>query len=63
MRYEHTQATRNTERRLKELNAFLDTCDLRHGVHRGYIRVFNNGDDPAFNWNMGGRLYSTSPHC
>jgi hypothetical protein len=58
MPYEHTDATRSAERRLKELNAFFDTCDLRHGVHRGYIRVFNNGDDPAFNWNMGGRLYS-----
>jgi hypothetical protein len=27
-------------------------------IHRGYIRVFNNGDHPRFNWNMGGRLYS-----
>jgi hypothetical protein len=58
MPYEHTDATRSAERRLKELNAFLDSCNLRHGVHRGYIRVFNNGDDSAFNWNMGGRLYS-----
>ena len=58
MRYEHTDATRGAERHLKELNAFFDTCDLRHGVHRGYIRIFNNGDDPAFEWNMGGRLYS-----
>lgn len=58
MRYEHTDATRRAERSLKELNAFLDTCNLRNGVHRGYIRVFNNGDDPAFKWNMGGRLYS-----
>jgi hypothetical protein len=58
MRYEHTDATRRAERQLKELNAFLNTCDLRHGVHRGYIRIFNNGDDPAFEWNMGGRLYS-----
>jgi hypothetical protein len=58
MRYEHTDATGRVEQQLKQLNAFLDTCDLRYGVHRGYIRVFNNGDDPAFNWNMGGRLYS-----
>jgi hypothetical protein len=58
MRYEHTDATRRAERQLKELNAFFDTIDLRHGVHRGYIRVFNNGDNPAFKWNMGGRLYS-----
>jgi hypothetical protein len=58
IRYEHTDRTRVAERQLKELNAFLDACDLRHGIHRGYIRVFNNGDDPAFKWNMGGRLYS-----
>jgi hypothetical protein len=58
MRYEHTELTKTAERRLKELNAFLDACNLRHGVHRGYIRVFNNGDDPAFKWNMGARLYS-----
>ena len=58
MRYEPNDATRATEHSLKELNAFLDTCDLRRGVHRGYIRIFNNGDDPAFKWNMGGRLYS-----
>jgi hypothetical protein len=32
--------------------------DLQGGIHRGYIRVFNNGDHPNFNWNMGGRLYS-----
>jgi hypothetical protein len=24
----------------------------------GYRRVFNNGDHPKFNWDMGGRLYS-----
>ena len=58
MRYEPTDPTRSTERSLKELNAFLDKCELKYGVHRGYIRVFNNGDDPAFKWNMGGRLYS-----
>ena len=58
MRYEPTDATRSGERYLKELNAFLDACELKYGVHRGYIRVFNNGDDPAFKWNMGGRLYS-----
>ena len=27
-------------------------------MHRGYLRVFNNGDHPNFDWNMGGRLYS-----
>jgi hypothetical protein len=40
------------------LNSFFDAFSLRGGVHRGFIRVFNNGDHPKFNWNMGGRLYS-----
>jgi hypothetical protein len=46
------------EKQLKELNAFFDGFDLQGGTHRGYLRVFNNGDHPKFNWNMGGRLYS-----
>jgi hypothetical protein len=58
MRYKPTEATENVERSLKELNRFLDQFELRGGIHRGYIRVFNNGDHPKFNWNMGGRLYS-----
>jgi hypothetical protein len=38
-------------------NEFLDR-KLGGGVHRGYICVFNNGDDPGFDWDKGGRLYS-----
>jgi hypothetical protein len=58
MRYPSTEATESVGRQLKKLNAFFDGFKLTGGVHRGYVRVFNNGDDPAFNWNMGGRLYS-----
>src|SRR5262249_6172677 len=58
MRYKPNEATENVERSLKELNKFFDQFELRGGIHRGYIRVFNNGDHPKFNWNMGGRLYS-----
>ena len=58
MRYKPTTATENVEQSLKELNTFFDRFELRDGIHRGFIRVFNNGDHPAFNWNMGGRLYS-----
>ena len=46
------------EAEVKELNEFLDKVDIRGGVHRGYVRVFNNGDDPTFSWSAGGRLYS-----
>ena len=58
MGFEHTAHTERLERQLKDLNAYFDTFELSGGVHRGYIRVFNNGDDSKFNWNMGGRLYS-----
>ena len=58
MRYEATPLTEKLERQLKELNVFFDGFELRGGIHRGYLRVFNNGDHPKFDWNMGGRLYS-----
>ena len=43
---------------LRDLNEFFAKQTLRGGTHQGYIRIFNNGDDPHFRWNMGGRLYS-----
>jgi hypothetical protein len=46
------------EQRIKEFNNFIDQFDIRGGEHRGYIRVFHEGDHPSFNWNLGGRLYS-----
>jgi hypothetical protein len=58
MRFEATPLTEKLERQLKELNSFFDGFELRGGIHRGYLRVFNNGDHPNFDWNMGGRLYS-----
>lgn len=58
MSFEQTPHTDRLEEELKRLNQFLDGFELSGGIHRGYIRVFNNGDYPNFNWNMGGRLYS-----
>lgn len=58
IRFERTEVTKKLENDLKDLNKFLDGFELRGGIHRGYIRGFNNGDHPKFNWNMGGRLYS-----
>jgi hypothetical protein len=46
------------EAKIKELNEFLDKVDIGGGAHRGYVRVFNNGDDKTFSWSAGGRLYS-----
>jgi hypothetical protein len=58
MRIDHTRKTNKLEADLHELNKFLDGFELRGGTHRGYIRIYNQGDDPAFDWNMGARIYS-----
>lgn len=58
--FTRTEVTERLEAEVAELNEFLDQVELGGGVHRGYIRVFNCGDDPDFAWNMGGRLYSYS---
>jgi hypothetical protein len=57
MRFEHTPKSEWLEGRIRALNEFLDG-KLGSGVHRGYVCVFNNGDDPTFDWDKGGRLYS-----
>lgn len=43
---------------IRELNEFFAKQDLRGDMHQGYIRIFQNGDDPDFRWNKGGRFYS-----
>jgi hypothetical protein len=50
--------TQQLEADLHELNRFLDGVSIEGGVHRGYRRIFNQGDKPGFAWNKGGRLYS-----
>jgi hypothetical protein len=56
--FDPTAETEMLEAEVKELNEFFGRFELRRGTHRGFIRVFNNGDDPEFRWNKGGRLYS-----
>lgn len=46
---------------VRALNSFLHRQELSNCVHHGYIRTFNCGDMPEFNWDMGGRLYSQGP--
>jgi hypothetical protein len=58
MRFERTGKAQQLEQQVRELNEFLDRFDLRGGSHRGYLRVFNQGDHPSFDWNKGGRMYS-----
>ena len=58
MRFDRTPKALQLERQVRELNEFLDRFDLRGGSHRGYVRIFNQGDHPSFDWNKGGRMYS-----
>ncbi len=58
MQFDCTGSLAAMEQTLRDLNTFIDQFTLRGGTHRGYIRVFNVGDHPAFNWDLGGRIYS-----
>ena len=58
MEFERTPVVEEMETSIHELNEFFAKHTLRGGLHQGYIRIFQNGDDPEFNWNKGGRLYS-----
>jgi hypothetical protein len=58
MEFERDHIVTLIEGQVKELNEFFAQQKLRGGSHHGYVRVYNNGDNPRFHWNMGGRLYS-----
>jgi hypothetical protein len=61
MVFDHTPASRQLEADVSDLNDFLERQKIDGGVHQGYIRIFQNGDDAGFHWNYGGRLYSQPP--
>jgi hypothetical protein len=58
MKIAYNSDVRAMEQTIVDLNTFLDQFSICGGAHRGYIRGFNEGDHPAFHWNLGGRLYS-----
>jgi hypothetical protein len=59
MKFEHTDLSRKLEAEVWDLNEFLAKQEFGGGcVHRGYVRIFQNGDAPHFDWDQGGRLYS-----
>jgi hypothetical protein len=61
MSFVHTKGSKKLEDDVRELNEFLALQHIEGGVHHGYIRIFQNGDEAGFNWNFGGRLYSQPP--
>jgi hypothetical protein len=58
MEIDYTNEVRAMEQTIIDLNKFIDQFDIRGGTHRGYIRQFECGDHPKFEWDLGGRLYS-----
>lgn len=46
------------KRQVDGINAYFENVDVAGAEHKGFKRVFGAGDDPAFDWDMGGRLYS-----
>ena len=44
------------EQQIKNLNKYLSEQHLDNAIFSGYIRTFNMGDQPEFNWNKGGRI-------
>jgi hypothetical protein len=58
MEFERTPVVKGMEHAIRELNEFFAKHTLRGGLHQGYIRIFQNGDDPDFSWDKGGRFYS-----
>jgi hypothetical protein len=61
IQFDHTPISRKLEDDVRELNEFLARQQIEGGLHHGYIRIFQNGDQDGFNWNFGGRLYSQPP--
>jgi hypothetical protein len=43
---------------VRRINAFFAQRVIRGGKHRSFVRIFNEGNKPGFDWNKGGRLYS-----
>jgi hypothetical protein len=58
MKFKRTPRTERLEQSVRELNDFLARRVIRGATHRWLTRRFNQGDQPDFNWNKGGRLYS-----
>ena len=44
------------ETEILSINEYLNNQDFEGGIFNGYIRTFNMGDEPYFDWNKGGRI-------
>ncbi len=58
MRYVATAEVDALKAEMTTLNVFLDSFPIQGAKHRGYWRIFNEGDvAKPYGWNKGGRLY------
>jgi hypothetical protein len=58
IRFEKTDQTNLITNQVQRLNEYLIDHSLEGGTFIGYIRGFNEGNHPDFNWDRGGRLYA-----
>jgi hypothetical protein len=58
MSFPKTPHTEKLEAELHELNRFLDGVVIDGATHRGYRRIFGQGDKKGFRWNKNGRLFA-----
>jgi len=57
MRFERTEKTKAIKHQLLEINSFLIEQRYEGMEFYGLRRLFNEGNHPSFDWNLGGRLY------
>ena len=62
IRFEITDQTNLITSQVQRLNEYLIEHSLEGGTFIGYIRGFNEGNHPDFNWDRGGRLYAVGGH-
>ena len=62
IKYERTEHTKALKRQVGAVNSFLMGQSYYGFEFYGLRRIFNEGDRPDFNWNMGGRLYAASQY-
>ena len=60
VKFPETPNTKRLEDEVREINEFLKDFKLTGATHRGYRRIFNQGDDlRIYKWDKGGRLYGS----
>lgn len=60
VKFSVTLVTKRLVEEINEINEFLKGVKLTGASHRGYRRIYNQGDNPeTYKWDKGGRLYGS----